>query len=346
MVLLQAEIRKAVSKKHVTPIVGQPSTQDISKLEEEIIQIAATFPTALGGGNNGHAGIIMDPAAYSLLSGGVNFINPINPGVYPAVAMATAQRPQRKVEHKELLKQIKTRAGVRDGLKDLILKAVEEVYMEEIKAPIIGFLNVTPRAMFTHLNDRWGGLDFMDISALIAERDGPWSIAEVPTAYFTRVEKAIKQLEQVNIQSDQMACMNIALAHFCICGEFNPAVREWEARPIAYQTWDNLKILMLIEYAKAKRQDAMIAAAAGYGSANATIDNYVMVTEELVANLTKEQNKKMDATAKQLEALVASITTMTAALKGAKTTPKTTPATNAATAITAAPAANANCKEK
>jgi hypothetical protein len=293
MVLLQAEIRKAVGKKHVTPIVGQPSTQDISKLEEEIIGIAATFPTALGGGNNGHAGIIMDPAAYSLLSDGVDFINPINPGVYPAGAMTTAQRPQRKVEHKELLKQFETWAGVRDGLKDLILKAFEEIYMEEIKAPTIGFLNVTPREMLTHLNDCWGGLDFVDISTLIAERDGPWSVAEVPTAYFTHAEKAIKPLEQVNIQSDQMACMNITLAHFCKCGKFNPAISEWEARPIAFQTWDNLKIIMSIEYAKAKRQDTMTAAAAGYGSANTTINDYVMVTEELVANLTKEQNKKM-----------------------------------------------------
>ncbi len=71
-----------------------------------------------------------------------------------------------------------------------------------------------------------------------------------------------------------------------------------------------------------------------------------MVTEELVANLTKEQNKKMDATAKQMEALVASITAMTAAFKGAKATPMTTPATNAAAATTAAPAANANRKAK
>lgn len=171
MVLLQAEIRKAVGEKSVTAISGQPSTQDISKLEEEIIGIAATIPTALGGGNNGHAGVIMDPAAYLLLSGGVDFVDPVNPGVYPAGAMTAAQRPQREAEHKELMKQFETWAGVRDGLKDLILQAVEEIYLEEIKAPTIGFLNVTPRAMLTHLNDRWGGLDFVDISALIAERE-------------------------------------------------------------------------------------------------------------------------------------------------------------------------------
>ena len=169
MVLLQAEIRKAVGEKNVTAISGQPSTQDISKLEEEIIGIAATIPTALGGGNNGHAGVIMDPAAYSLLSGGIDFVEPVNPGVYPAGAMTAAQRPQREAEHKELMKQFETWAGVRDGLKDLILQAVKGIYLEENKAPMIGFLNVTPRAMLSHLNDRWGGLDFVDISSLIAE---------------------------------------------------------------------------------------------------------------------------------------------------------------------------------
>ena len=71
----------------------------------------------------------------------------------------------------------------------------------------------------------------------------------------------------------------------------------------------------------AKRQETTTAAAAGYGSANAVIDDYVMVTEELVANLTEQQNKRMDATAKQLEALAASVAAMTAAFNGAKVTP-------------------------
>ena len=135
MVLLQAEIRKAVGEKHVTVISGQPSTQDISKLEEEIIGIAATIPTALGRGNNGHAGIIMDPAAYSLLSGGIDFVEPVNPGIYPAGAMTATQRPQCEAQHKELIKQFESWAGVRNGLKDLILRAVEGIYLEEIKAP-------------------------------------------------------------------------------------------------------------------------------------------------------------------------------------------------------------------
>ncbi len=66
----------------------------------------------------------MDPVAYALLSGGINFVEPVNPGVYPVGAMTAEQCPQREAEHKELLKQFETWAGVQDGLKDLILQAV------------------------------------------------------------------------------------------------------------------------------------------------------------------------------------------------------------------------------
>jgi hypothetical protein len=171
-------------------------------------------------------------------------------------------------------------------------------------------------------------------------------MAEGPTAYFTHIEKAIKQLERVNIQSDCMACMNIALARFRKCGEFNPAVPEWEARPVAIQTWANLKVMMATEYARAKRQETTMAAAAGYGSVNAMMDDYVMVTEELVANLTNQQNKQMDTTGKQLEALAASVAAMTVAFKGASTAPKATTAPATAATLATDTAASTTRKAK
>ena len=73
-----------------------------------------------------------------------------------------------------------------------------------------------------------------------------------------------------------------------------------------------------------------------------------MVTEELVANLTDQQNKQMDATAKQLEALAASVAAMTAAFKGASTAPKATtaPATAATSATDTAAATTRKAKRE
>ena len=61
---VRAEIRKEVRKETVTKIHGQPTNQDLTILEKELITILANIPTTLGGGNHGHAGIIIEPEKY------------------------------------------------------------------------------------------------------------------------------------------------------------------------------------------------------------------------------------------------------------------------------------------
>jgi hypothetical protein len=51
--------------------------------DESLIAILAGIPTALGGGNVGHIGVIMEPTAYSTMTYGITFVDPANPGVYP-----------------------------------------------------------------------------------------------------------------------------------------------------------------------------------------------------------------------------------------------------------------------
>jgi hypothetical protein len=66
----------------VTKIHGQPTNQDLTLLEKELIAFLTKISMALGGGNHGHAGIIMDPTRY-LLTAGVPFQNSPNLGNYP-----------------------------------------------------------------------------------------------------------------------------------------------------------------------------------------------------------------------------------------------------------------------
>jgi hypothetical protein len=71
--------------------------------------------------------------------------------------------------------------GVVKGLKELILRAIYEDFVLELQVEQMGYLNVTPFQMMTHLQTRWGTLDFVDINALLAECDSGWSPVEVPT---------------------------------------------------------------------------------------------------------------------------------------------------------------------
>jgi hypothetical protein len=100
MVQIQVEMRKNVAEQSVTKVHGQPSNTDIDLLKEELIAIAATVTTALGGGNNDQAGMLISDIEYAALAPGTPFVPPNNSGIYP-IGVTNATRARLEAEHKE-----------------------------------------------------------------------------------------------------------------------------------------------------------------------------------------------------------------------------------------------------
>ena len=306
---VRADIREEVRKETVTKIIGQPTNQDLTLLEKELIAILANIPTTLGGGGHGHAGIIMDPARY-LATAGAPFVNPANPGTYPAGVPGNAAqgiRAKAEAEHKEHVKEYETFQGVVQATKDIILEAVDNEYLLEIEDEILGYLNQTPTDMLTHLRNRGGGLDFADTKTLLAERDGEWDASEVPQIYFNRVEKAIQGLTRAGINSDLNERRDMALYYLKASGEFDAAVREWELRPAGTKTWQHIKTFISAEYAKENKQNKMTAKTF---KAN-MLQEQAEATEELIAAITEKHTQQMETliknttdTMKQMLALI------------------------------------------
>ena len=290
---LRADIRDEVRKETATKIHGQPTDHDVTLLEKELIAIAATIPSTLGGGNHGHAGLIVEPAKYLTMTGGTAFTQPGNPGIYPAGLApnaAAGTRAREEAEHKELIAQYEIHKGVEQALKDIIIQAVDEDYLLEIEDETLGFLNETPRSMIIHLRNRGGALDFADTKTLLTERDQEWDASEIPTIYFNRVEKAMQQLTRAGITSDLKERTDMALYYLKSTGEYDAAVREWETKPVATRTWANIKIFMSAEYAKENKQNKQTAKQM---KANA-IEEQAEATEELIANLTEAHTRQIE----------------------------------------------------
>ena len=344
MTITEQDTRKAVAENMVTKIQGQPTIQDIDRLDDELTAIASSFPSELGGGMHGHAGLIKNEADYALVAPATPFIVPANPGHYPAGNIPAAQRSQREAEHKALIVQFQTCIGVGKGLKDLILQAVDEDYLLELRDEVVAYLNVTPLQMLTHLRDRWGSMDYVDITNLIAECDIAWNAAEVPTKYFNRIEKARRQLARANVQVDERAMMAKALRSFKDAGDFDAPIREWEARPVAAQTYANLKALMCAEFTKLNRQDSTTARSAGHASANNVVEEMAQATEELVAELTERHTKQFETLIKANNEAMQKLTA--AILAGKSGTAAQTPATSAEAAVKKAAKAAAWAEKK
>jgi hypothetical protein len=228
------------------------------------------------------------------MTGGTAFAPPANPGIYPAGLApnaAAGTRAREEALHKELIAQYEIHKGVEQALKDIIIEAVNEDFLLEIKDEILGFLNETPSTMITHLRNRGGALDFADTKTLLNERDQEWDASEVPTIYFNRVEKAMQQLTRAGITSDLKERTDMALYYLKNTGEYDAAVREWEAKPAAIRTWANIKIFMSAEYAKESKQNKQTAKQM---KANA-IEEQAEATEELIANLTEAHTRQIES---------------------------------------------------
>jgi hypothetical protein len=208
---------------------------------------------------------------------------------------------------------------VEQGLKDKIIKAVEESYLIELEEELIGYMNVTALDMIKHLQERSGGLDHKDVSAIAAERDAEWDVTETPAVYFNKVEKAIKQLERFHIKTDLVLCMNRALEAFDNSGLFDAAVREWNNKDKAEKTWSNIKTFINIEYAKANK-NKLTARNTGFGAANA-VQSSIEDMEEEINNIAERQQKGMESVVKAVKELVLAIAEMKKQPSSNPTTP-------------------------
>jgi hypothetical protein len=159
---LRAETREKVKKETVTKIHGQPSHTDITKLEEELVQIAIVIPTSLGGGELGHAGLIIKPTKYEKHSNRVPFTRPSQPPTLPPTAQADDKRNVERI-HNEKNRIFNLYLGMEQGLKDKIIDAIDEEILLELRQGVLGYQKVTARQMIDHLRKRGGGLDHVDV---------------------------------------------------------------------------------------------------------------------------------------------------------------------------------------
>ncbi len=168
---------------------------------------------------------------------------------------------------------------------------MENKYLNiEIEHETLGLINKTPRQMLEHLLDRGGALDFANTKNLIAKRDGEWNINKNPQIYFNRVEKAMKSLTQIGINSDLNEQRDMALYHLKATGEFDTTVCKWEQKPTASKTWPNIKTFISTEYTRENRQNKLTAK---QFSANA-IQEQPEATEDLIATLTEAHTRQIE----------------------------------------------------
>ena len=263
------DVEEAITRRQVTKIDGQPQDRDIAKLQRELTEIAASFPTSNGGGSHGHIGMLMDDTAYQAIStGGMPFVIPTNPGSYPAnVDPDPVIREGQIADHKLELKEFETYLGVASGLRLKIQEAIDEEWLEGIRHEQLGFAHLTPMQMLDHIILGGAILDYMDVEELTSNLMEPWDTSENPATRFARDDTYERQLIKARFPNQQALRLAIIQASARKSGEYDLFLREFDARPANQRTFAHFRPLFVNEFAKRnKHKDT--ARSAGFGIAN------------------------------------------------------------------------------
>ena len=133
----------------------QPSPQDIRLLTKQVYACARSVPTALGGGANGHLGMVMSVANYAVLVPG-NAFNMPAPPAQPTYAGDAAQVATTKQAFETQVAEYNNAHSLENQIKNMLQAAVPNIYLASLKDELHGLAMVSTREILAHLYTNYG----------------------------------------------------------------------------------------------------------------------------------------------------------------------------------------------
>lgn len=325
---MATKIDDIVSKfpvKELPRIEGEPNYETINELVQILYGNAATLPTTLGGGANGHIGLIMKPTLYETLSD-TPYAAPANPGPtaeVPANATAAA-REQLRAEHADATKVFGNHNNMDEALKNQIIDAVDGAYINELRNRYTGFLGVHARDLIDHLMDRYGKITVGDLKANKERMEEPIDPSLPIDMYFKRIDDAVQYAADADTPYSAKQILQTAMHAMLSTGDYMEACTKWEEKEDDDKTWGNFKIFFAKEYHKLREQQRMTTKQGGFHSANSVIsietalDNLAMAATQ-DKGIVEELVKSNATLAEQLKTAVQTITELTKTIANSST---------------------------
>ena len=161
----------------LTKVLGRPTNVTLKLLQQEINTNAMSIVTNRGGGNHGHLALVIPATEYTIQAGvGNYFLTLTNPGNTPTHApnatgpQITEINRQFKVDVKEFQHHNK----VKNELKQQIIEAVDDKYINTLSDNLFGYANITVLTILQHLKTTYGAITPDDLAKNDKELQREW----------------------------------------------------------------------------------------------------------------------------------------------------------------------------
>ncbi len=269
------------------PWDSKPQAPGIKQLCREVHSNLKSVTSTQGGGAHRHTALMMSAADYLQIAG-VAFIVPIHPGAAPIHAAGARQahailETNRKFQAAIL--EFNLYLNVQLLVKNQILEAVPNRYLEILEDNDEEYDNVTIEQMMSHLITTYGSVSNSDLAENAKELDCEWDTNTELITIFSNYHKIQLFAADDDPISDK-TLLGKASTAIRNAGILNMDLDTFHKRPKAEQTYDNFKKDLLLAYKIYKKN--LTSTKAGYQSANAAVKIQDKVEDKSKNNKTNE----------------------------------------------------------
>jgi hypothetical protein len=251
----------------LTKIDGKPNAVLIKLLTKKVYVNAKSVHSVHGGGLNGHLGLAMPVAAY-VIRAGANFVEPPHPGPLPIhdVNAISAQITVANRAYDLSMTEFQTCQNVKENLKQQILEAVANIYLQDLEDDVFGYADITITQIIAHLGTTYGQLNANYLEANRQKLTDQWN----PDEPFENIWKHIRIIRAVATAGCEAISDNVTieltLSALTKAGVYDHAIENWYNKPEDEQTWETC----LLHFNKHEKQRLrkLTAKATGYHGAN------------------------------------------------------------------------------
>ncbi|CAB9524327.1 hypothetical protein SEMRO_1524_G279590.1 [Seminavis robusta] len=250
------------------PLEEKPSFPSLKIIHQELNANAMAVQSTLGGGQYGHLSLTISSTRFNALPDAAAFVIPVHPVVQPAHAgnATAAQIAETNRLYKESIERFLIYKATGTALKKQLLQAIPDTFTNTLKNDLFGYTNVTVLQILDHLDTAYGSVDQADLKDNIKRMEAEWSPNQPIEELFNQI-KAAQQFAADHDPITEKTALRAATTNFENSGTFTEALREWNNKAEADQTWTNLES----HFKKADKARRRILTASEVGYANAAI---------------------------------------------------------------------------
>jgi hypothetical protein len=218
----------------------------------------------------GHLGLVVSDALYAMIapakeSGPTLRVSPTAPGWASGNTDGTvAQISAARHIWNDEIQTYRTYTSVQQALKKQIITVFEPMLLDVLNDEMVGFFNISARAMIDHIFTTYGNITAVDLENNSEQMRRAWDPQQPVESLFKQIQDCADYSEAGGVLIGNPQQINVGYANIFATGHFMSAFRRWNEKPLVEKTWAQFKAHLSAAHRQHKQMQGESAATSGY----------------------------------------------------------------------------------